>query len=121
MPFVPGPLVFAEIGRPDSGREDKAVVRIVTILGNDGLFGVVDLSDLIEKNRDVLSIVEDSAEGAGNLDRRKRGSRHLIKEWLEKVVILTINQSDLETVVIGEGLGAVKSCESSSDSDDAML
>ena len=109
------PTVAAEIAVPGAGRQDQPVIveriaaseeKLSAVGGNSGRF--------VQQHPDVPGAGKDRADRCRDIRRRQRGSRDLIEQWLEQMVIAPIHQSHVDGLS-GQPPGSRKPAESHTD------
>jgi len=65
-----------------------------TVFQNDRFVGQPDTYDVIQQHRDVGLVRENGSNRLGNVRRRQPGRGYLVKQRLEQVMILPIDQRD---------------------------
>ena len=109
-------MVVPEKSRLRTRREDE-VVEVVGAAGlpRHGFFRGGNGRDLVHQHGDVLRVVENLADGSGDVRSGQRRGGHLVEERLEKMVVGAVEESDVETLVIGELPRALQSRESTAN------
>ncbi len=91
------PFVMAEIGVAGAGGEHQRVVGDrAAVVEQHALAGAVDATDIGEQRRHVLALAQEMADRPGNLRGRQRRGRHLIEQWLEKMVVALVDHGDAD-------------------------
>jgi len=89
---VRGPVILAEIAVPCSGRQDKrVVVHIEPAARFDRLPGRIHADDPVQQHLGVALTAQYVADRHGYFGRRQSRGRDLIQKWLEKVMVLLVN------------------------------
>jgi ATP-dependent exoDNAse (exonuclease V) alpha subunit len=75
---------------------------------------LVHAGHLRKDHRRVALLPQDAPNRSADLARRKDGGRHLIKQWLKKMVVCAVNQNDVRRRVL-ESLGSRQTAETTAN------
>ena len=91
------PIVVPEIGVARAGRQHEIIVwHIVSGFRQNFPRLGVDSCHMIEHHGDVAICADNAADGFGDFGRREFRRRHLVKQRLEQVIVLTVDQHDID-------------------------
>ena len=111
------PFVVAKVGVPRPGGDDEKVVGDFAVAGHD-LFPVhVDALRFGENDLGIFLRADDVAQRLGDVRRRKRGRGHLVKQRLEEMMILPVEQRDAD-IGLAQRLGRLQPAKAAADDDD---
>jgi hypothetical protein len=85
-----------EISVLGPGGDDEIVERNATAFRNHYLAYRVDTRDFGEDDVSILLTTQDAANRRSDICRRQPGSRNLIEQWLEQVIVVAIDDGDVE-------------------------
>ncbi len=113
-----GPVIAAEVAVGGAGRDDQEVVLepppVAQMYG--GHIGVQG-DRLVEQHSDVLLPAEDLADGRGDVGCRQPRGGHLVQQWMEKVMILPVDERGADGS-IGQRFCALEAGEASAEDHD---
>src|SRR5687767_6198887 len=110
---------MSEIRMRGPGREHEHIVRYAPAGTQHHVPGIaIDAFDFTEYHLRAAIAAEDLPDGLGNVRGRKRRRRDLIKERLEKVVVLPVDQRDRH-IRAAERARNFNPPEAAADDDDA--
>ena len=110
------PLVVTEIGMHGPRGDDQIVIRHRTGAGFDAPSGGIHAGDIRHQHRRILLLAQDMADRPGDLRRRQRSGRDLIKQRLKAMMVLAIDQGHVDGRA-GKGLRGHESAEARPDND----
>ena len=87
---------MTEISVLRAGGDNQIVEGDAAPLGDHGLALDVDAADLRQDDIDVVSVAENAADRRRDVRRRQACGRHLVKQRLEQMVVVLIDQRDVE-------------------------
>ena len=109
---------MTEITRAPAQRDDQVIVAEHAGLARHGARRDVDVRHLGEVHVEVRDVGEDAADRLRDLGRRQPRRRHLVKQRLEQVVVLPVDQHDFGRLM-AESLAERQAPETSPEDDDA--
>ena len=112
------PFRVAEVGVPGARRDDEIIVIDLSVRGDHFFQGRIDPPRFGEDHFGILLVAKDVAERLGDIRGRKRRGGHLIKQGLEEMMILAIQQGDAR-VDVAQPLRYFEASETSTDDNDA--
>ena len=105
-----------EVGVPGAGRDDQVVVRDRFPIRDDRPRRVIEAAGLRQQHLHVGLPPQDPPNRRGDVGRRQRRGRHLIKQRLKQVVIVSIDDRDADGRR-GERSRRVETAEPAADDD----
>ena len=111
------PFIVSEIGVHRAGGDDQIVVGQLEAVHLDDASLQIEAQHFAQQDFDVGVLGEDVANGRGDLSRRNTGSRHLVQQRLEGVMILAIEQRDLHRQT-RQRLSSLQAAKAAADDDD---
>src|ERR1700730_11994784 len=85
------PVRMTEVVIDRTRREHEVVVRHLLTAHVDAVFRQRNTIHLTQHDKRVRLIAQNRPDGLCDVRRAERRARHLIKQWLEKVVVVTVN------------------------------
>src|SRR5690606_1154396 len=82
--------------------------------------GLVDTDDSAEQGGDILATPQKLTHRPGDLRRSQGGGGDLVKQWLEQMMIASIDQRDVEPGA-RESLDGLQAAKSGADNHQSML
>ena len=113
--------LHAEEVRRRARRKNHIVVGNLAVVRDDDLALLVESAKLRHEEIDVLVMAEEGADRIGDLVGRKKRSRELIEQRLEKMEIAPVDDRDVEALVLRQFAHGLDSAESCADDDDACF
>ncbi len=86
------PIVMAEIGMARTSRHHQHVIGYGATIDGDLTPRTVDALDLAHQHGCIALTPQDAADRCRDIGRRQSRRRHLIKEWLEQMIVAPVNQ-----------------------------
>ena len=113
------PFLVSEVAVRGSGGDDQVVVCHDRSAGQRYLpRSRVDREHLVHHHFGIAILVQNRADGLGNVARRKHRKRHLVQQRLKGVMILPINDGDVDRQ-FAEPLGGRDPGKSRTDNHDS--
>ncbi len=103
-------LIVTEVRLPHAGRHDQAVVRhfdrIVERAGcEDDPPVEIETGDLGQLDADVLVALQRVAQRNRDMTLRENGGGHVVEEWLEQMMVASVEQDDVDRLSAEEPAG----------------
>src|SRR5262245_35427004 len=114
------PLVFAKIKVAHPNCDDERVIRKTPDVRDYFFLFDIKAGNVRQENSSVLLSAKYGTEGCSDVGGRKRTCRNLIKERLEEVVIVSIQQGDFESGGM-QFLGRDQARESAADDEHFVM
>lgn len=108
---------MAKIGMSRAGRQHQPVVAQAAPVDDDLPRLGIDRAHLSEEHGGVALPSQDAAHRPGDVGGRQAGSRHLVKQRLEQVVVVAVDDRDIDRTV-GQSLRGEQAAEAGADNDD---
>src|SRR5207244_5025403 len=86
------PRVVAEVVVTGAGSENQIVIINGVVAQEHAAAGQVDVSDLSEKHLCILLPLQNGSQRCGNVRRRQRSGRDLVKQRLKEVEVAAVHQ-----------------------------
>ena len=81
----------------------------------------IDVHRLAEHDPRVAPLAENGAQRRGDLGRTKRAGGNLVKQRLEQVKVAPVDQSQIDTFVLGQLLRRIQTAKAAADHDHSMM
>ena len=115
---VGGPLLVAEVGMPDAGGDDEAVVcHPAAVLEADATAGGIEVHGLAEQDLDVGLAAQERPQRLGDLGGRQRSGGDLVEQRREQVVVVAVDEGDAHGRVAQAAHG-IEAREAPADDDE---
>ena len=114
------PFVVPEIAVGRAGCKHEPVVCDGRRSERDDLPRAINGSDFAHQHARIVLAPHQAAHGPGDVGWRKPGTRNLVQERLEKVVILAVNQRDIG-VDTAQAVGGGEAAETRANDDDSSF
>src|SRR5262249_47702517 len=110
------PGILTEVAVCRAGRDDEVVIGQVEPIGEDLAPFSVNPGNRRQHYLDIELVAENGPYGHGDVGRRQPGGRNLIEQWLEQVVVLSVEECDASRCM-PQRSSAGDATESCSDDD----
>src|SRR5579863_855345 len=104
------PVFVSEIGMARPGGHDHVVIGNFAVRSLDPAAVEVESGDFRHKNFYIFVRRKNRANGRRDFSGRETGGRDLVEQWLESMVILTVNDCDLR-LRVRQGFRGVEASE----------
>lgn len=101
-----------------AGGEDQEIVCDALSFDDRLPGGRIDARDLAEQHLGVRLVADDAADRRGDVGRGQARGRHLVEEWLEEVVVATVDHGDPGGAP-AKRIGRAQAAKARPDDDDA--